>query len=62
MTPTNADTGTQPTTLLGTFTLEDNGTLEFTAEAVPEPSTYALGIAAIALFVVLKRRQSLGQA
>ena len=42
---------------LGTFTVEGNGTLEFTsATAAPEPSTYALmGLGALALFFVRRR-------
>ena len=45
---------------LGTFSLGTDGTLTFTginAAAVPEPSAYALGICAVLLFVVLRRRQ-----
>ncbi len=58
----NGTSGTSAGTLLGQFTLASDGVLTFTPEAVPEPSAYALGLAAIALFVVLKRRQSIGQA
>jgi hypothetical protein len=46
---------------LGTFTTEtvDNDTvLTYDTLSVPEPSAYALGLAALALFWVLKRRSS----
>lgn len=47
---------------LGTFTLSDTGgNLSFTfgtPAAVPEPSAYALGLCAMLLFWVLKRRRS----
>jgi hypothetical protein len=51
-------------TLLGSFTLASTGvgneTFTFTgAQAVPEPSAYALGICAMLLFWVLKRRSSI---
>ncbi len=53
----NSTKGTS--TLLGSFSFTD-GDLVFTgAEAAPEPSSYALGIAAVMLFVVLRRRQVL---
>ena len=43
----------------GTFTLSDNGDiLTYNTAAVPEPSAYALGLCALALFWVLKRRNS----
>lgn len=44
----------------GYFLLSSNGTLTFNVAgaAVPEPSAYALGICAVLLFLVLKRRQS----
>jgi hypothetical protein len=44
---------------LGTLKLSSTGGLTFTgvnAAAVPEPSAYALGICAVLLFVVLRRR------
>jgi hypothetical protein len=43
---------------LGTLTLSPTGALTFTgsAAAVPEPSAYALGICAVLLFIVLRRR------
>jgi hypothetical protein len=48
-----------PATLDGVFSLSSDGTLSFNAAAaVPEPSAYALGICAVLLFIVLKRRQS----
>jgi len=45
---------------LGTFSLSSGGVLTFngSAAAVPEPSAYALGICAVLLFLVLKRRHS----
>ena len=52
----------EPATFLGTFSLAPDGILSFTgvaAQATPEPSAYALGLIAIALFVVLKRRKSI---
>ena len=53
----------QPATLLGEFSLGSGGVLTFTpAQSVPEPASYALGITAILLFVVLKRRNSLSSA
>jgi len=70
--PTNSDldlyevdtkTGSnQPADYLGYFTLNSNGLLTFDpagAAAVPEPSAYALGITALVLFGVLKRRKSI---
>lgn len=57
-------TSKPPATLLGSFSLTDpNGptgalSLTFTAASVPEPSAYALGICAVLLFLVLKRRHS----
>jgi hypothetical protein len=51
----------QPATLLGTFTLNSSGDLTFTEVAsTPEPSAFALGLTAVVLFVVLKRRKMLG--
>ena len=52
--------GTSQANLLGTLSLSSGGVLTFTA--VPEPSTYALGITAVVLFLVLKRRKSITQA
>jgi hypothetical protein len=46
---------------LGTFSLSSDGALSFTGAApaaVPEPSAYALGLCAVILFFVLRRRQS----
>jgi hypothetical protein len=46
---------------LGTFSLSSAGVLTFNginAAAVPEPSAYALGVCAVLLFLVLRRRQS----
>jgi hypothetical protein len=46
---------------LGSFSLNSSGVLTYNginAAAVPEPSAYALGICAILLFIVLKRRHS----
>ena len=48
----------QPAALLGTFSLASDGVLTFDPEAVPEPSAYALGITALVLFAVLKRRKA----
>jgi hypothetical protein len=45
---------------LGTFSLSSDGVLTFNginAAAVPEPSAYALGLCAVLLFLVLRRRQ-----
>jgi len=45
------------TKLLGSFTLDSSGNLDFTA--VPEPSTYAmLGMSGIAILVLYRRRNS----
>jgi len=46
---------------LGTFSLTSGGVFTFTGEAaaVPEPSAYALGICALVLFVVLRRRSTI---
>lgn len=46
---------------IGTFSLSSSGLLTFdpAAAAVPEPSAYALGITALILFAVLKRRNSI---
>ena len=52
----------QPATFLGAFDLSSTGLLTFdpaSAKAVPEPSAYALGITALVLFGVLKRRKSI---
>ncbi|HEV3271736.1 MAG TPA: hypothetical protein VGZ93_06090 [Candidatus Methylacidiphilales bacterium] len=64
-TPQNKVSNKYPlATDLGTFSLTDpNGpsgalSLTFTAASVPEPSAYALGICAVLLFLVLKRRHS----
>lgn len=46
-------------TLDGTFALAGSGasaTFSFNAQSAPEPSAYALGICAVLLFVVLRRR------
>lgn len=51
-------TSTTNAQALGFFTLGSNGTLTFTGAATPEPSAYALGICALLLFWVLKRRHS----
>jgi hypothetical protein len=57
VTPTNADTGSKPTDLLGTFGLASNGDLTFTAEAVPEPSTWSLiGLGGLVMIWNLRRR------
>jgi hypothetical protein len=57
VTPTNADTGAKPTDLLGTFSLASSGDLTFTAEAVPEPSSWVLiGLGSLALVWNLRRR------
>jgi hypothetical protein len=52
----------QPATFLGTFDLSNTGLLTFDPAdtlAVPEPSAYALGITALVLFGVLKRRKAI---
>jgi len=49
----------QPATLLGTFSLSNSGLLTFNPAAVPEPSSYALGLTALVIFFVLKRRKAL---
>lgn len=55
------------TTLLGTFNLSWNGNtaddavLTFDPVATPEPSAYALGLTALMLFAVLKRRKSIAK-
>ncbi len=56
-------TSTTPAQKLGTFSLTDTAGVEgltFTGAvaSVPEPSAYALGICAVVLFLVLKRRRS----
>ena len=51
----------KPATELGVFDLSSTGVLTYDgidAQAVPEPSAYALGICAVLLFLVLKRRHS----
>ncbi len=48
-------------TLLGDFSLSSGGVLTFT-QATPEPSSYALGLTAVILFVVLRRRSALSSA
>ena len=46
-------------TVAGTFQFNNGGVLTYTSvAAVPEPSTYALGLFGMLLFWVLKRRQS----
>jgi hypothetical protein len=61
LTPTNA-TLTQPTTLLGSFTLSDQGNqavLTYQAAAAPEPATYLLmGLSALATIVLRLRLTS----
>jgi hypothetical protein len=52
----------QTADLLGEFSLSSSGLLTFDPAAtlaVPEPSAYALGITALVLFGVLKRRKSI---
>ena len=52
----------QTANLLGEFSLSSSGVLTFDPAqslAVPEPSAYALGITALVLFGVLKRRKSI---
>ncbi len=49
----------QPAIFLGSFSLDSTGELTFDPAAVPEPSAYALGLTAIILFAVLKRRKSI---
>jgi hypothetical protein len=45
---------------LGDFTLSSGGVLTFVgAQAVPEPSAYAMGVIAAALFFVLRRRKAI---
>ena len=54
-------TGTGAPVAIGTFTTSTVGgitTLTFDTVAAPEPSAYALGLCAVALFFVLKRRRS----
>jgi len=59
----NASTpsGVTPGTDLGTFSLASSGTLTFTPEAVPEPSSWALtGVAMTFMtFLVLRRRKAI---
>jgi hypothetical protein len=47
----------QPGTLEGTFSIGNTGALTFTTAAVPEPSTFALGVAAAVLAIILQRRK-----
>lgn len=49
--------GTPQATLLGTLSLSDTGLLTF--DAAPEPASYALGLTAVLLFLVLKRRKAI---
>jgi hypothetical protein len=55
-------TGAGAATAAGTFQFSTNGSgqeiLTFDPTATPEPSAYALGLCAVALFLVLKRRSS----
>ena len=52
----NSHTTPASSTDLGTFTLGGNGTLQYTAASVPEPSTYALmGLAGLTLLFVRRR-------
>ncbi len=46
---------------LGTLSLNSSGVLTFDPAAVPEPSAYALGLTAVLMFLVLKRRKALAQ-
>jgi len=47
----------QPATLLGSFTINDSGVVQFTAAAVPEPSSFGLAVAsALLVSAVLRRR------
>ncbi|HEY0256761.1 MAG TPA: PEP-CTERM sorting domain-containing protein [Candidatus Methylacidiphilales bacterium] len=63
LTPTDADTGAKPTTLLGTLNLNSNGNLVFTAAAVPEPSSWSMiGLGALTLVWSLRRRNQRGSA
>ena len=58
---TGRNATTTPAEELGYFDLSSTGVLTYTgidAQAVPEPSAYALGICAVLLFLVLKRRHS----
>lgn len=56
-TPLKSRPTVQPTsTDLGTFTLNSNGTLSYSAYAAPEPSTYALmGLGGLVLFAMRRR-------
>ena len=47
----------QNATYLGKFTISNTGIVQFTAAAVPEPSTYGLVIGAGAVLLALKRRR-----
>ncbi len=54
-------TSSSTPTELGVFSLASDGTFTYNgvnAAAVPEPSAYALGVCAVLLFLVLRRRQS----
>jgi hypothetical protein len=45
---------------VGSFAFGSNGTLTYTAAAVPEPSTYALlGLGAVTLVLFARRRSML---
>ncbi len=58
--PNTTQTPGSKAILLGDFTLSSGGTLTFVgAQAVPEPSAYAMAIVAATLFVVLRRRKAL---
>jgi hypothetical protein len=48
---------TSPGSFLGTFSIGSNGDLDFTAIAIPEPSTYAAILGAIVLGVAAIRRR-----
>jgi len=53
--------GSASVTAVGTFqfsVVDGNDILTFDPVAVPEPSTYALGLCAVALFFVLRRRNN----
>jgi hypothetical protein len=53
----NGSSGTEAGDLLGTFSLASNGDLTFTAESVPEPSSWVLlGLGGLALVWNVRRR------
>lgn len=64
-TPNTASRNEPPATLDGAFSLAGSGStatfsyLGAAPASVPEPSAYALGICAVGLFVVLRRRNSI---